>query len=835
MITTQKSKITFLILVGLLCLPLFTLTSASTPVLQIEKNNHSVTAEVPRTFRIAIYNEPNGTAPTYTGTSAGGINNNATGMAAILESERYIVDIIDVHDISERKLITANYDVFVLVDNFPRENITNLVWDFWKGGGGILALDGSAIFLCFMGILPPEAVGTTGQGVLWDYANNNFALTTRHPVSKSYEVPSLITGGSGMLVWYWNVIGTSSIASNLVRISTSTVSPTTANILAYDAVAGGRVVTIAADLKNEQLPALYQMYRDAADWLTLRSKARIAFDYTHLPRLGVDDHDPGTDFPGSYTQMRDLWVSRDYSFDKLYPSSEGNLTSSRLEKYDLLVLISPDYNYTSAEVANIQQWVGNGGSLLIMGDNPTASTFAACDYQLNRILDPFDMYINITSQVGGSNVLTQDHDEPILEQTNSGTYVSSSGFINFTGNNAVPLWTYGGSVLIASQEYEYGRILVCTDMNWATDSFISNNDNEQFAINAVNWLSAAYAHVLLFVNEPLSENYFVTPVAMALNDLNLKFYLTADEFYFNLSLLERTWDLVIADNPWGDLGDCYNNLLEHIQNGGRFIMSDYQINQNEEHPLWAELGFEFAYEQPDSSDVFIWMPEAAIFNIPNYYGATNLTPTEDYGDEGDLLRITNGIALAGYNESEVYGNATIVLGASGKTLYNGYLIDQFAGDNDDSTYPDNFELWENEIAYIMRPLLDHPANISMVEGENIDITWSWSPLGEYSFTIFVNGSLEDLGTTGEHDKGFIQVNLNSLASGTYEYEFSITDSLGFSDSDTVIVHVSVAPPTTTPDNGTPDLTIMLLVVAGVGIAIVVVIVLIAFNKKRTSS
>ncbi|MFW9958764.1 MAG: hypothetical protein ACFFCT_11895 [Candidatus Odinarchaeota archaeon] len=88
---------------------------------------------------------------------------------------------------------------------------------------------------------------------------------------------------------------------------------------------------------------------------------------------------------------------------------------------------------------------------------------------------------------------------------------------------------------------------------------------------------------------------------------------------------------------------------------------------------------------------------------------------------------------------------------------------------------------------------------------------------------------------GEHDDGGIYVNLNSLASGTYEYEFSITDSLGFSDSDTVIVHVSVAPPTTTPDKGTPDITTILLVVAGVGIAIVVVIFLIAFNKKRTSS
>ena len=95
------------------------------------------------------------------------------------------VDLLDVHDIYNYQLKTADYDVFVMCDNFPRENITDRVVDFWSGGGGVLSFDGSSDFLCYFGILPAAADGSTGFGTYWNYASANMILMERHPVTKS--------------------------------------------------------------------------------------------------------------------------------------------------------------------------------------------------------------------------------------------------------------------------------------------------------------------------------------------------------------------------------------------------------------------------------------------------------------------------------------------------------------------------------------------------------------------------------------------------------------------------------------------------------------------------
>ncbi|MGY5877097.1 MAG: hypothetical protein RTU30_15200, partial [Candidatus Thorarchaeota archaeon] len=139
---------------------------------------------VPRDVRVAIYDEPNMTAPTYA-TSPGAIRNNATGLMDILVNYGYDVTLLDVHDIYNYELTTANYDVLCLTDNYPRENITYRVMDFWLGGGGLLVFDGSAGFLCSFGILPPEALGTSGVSTYWGYTSDSIVLTARHPAAKS--------------------------------------------------------------------------------------------------------------------------------------------------------------------------------------------------------------------------------------------------------------------------------------------------------------------------------------------------------------------------------------------------------------------------------------------------------------------------------------------------------------------------------------------------------------------------------------------------------------------------------------------------------------------------
>jgi hypothetical protein len=145
---------------------------------------------------------------------------------------------------------------------------------------------------------------------------------------------------------------------------------------------------------------------------------------------------------------------------------------------------------------------------------------------------------------------------------------------------------------------------------------------------------------------------------------------------------------------------------DFVKGGGRLIMSTFRVNNNPTHPLWARLGFAYNQSQPGSSSLYIWDPTHAIFNIPVDYGAPRFDPIRDYGDEGDLLRVySNATSLAGYTASETENNTNLVLANNGKTLFNGYLIDQFTGDLDDSTYTDNFELWVNEISFIWAQII----------------------------------------------------------------------------------------------------------------------------------
>ena len=109
---------------------------------------------VPRNIRVAIYDEPNVTVPSY-GISV--LTYNYSNIESILTSAGYIVSNLTTTQILNHELTTAKYDIFILVDNLPRESIVNDVKEFWLGGGAILSFDSAISYLCYAGILPPES------------------------------------------------------------------------------------------------------------------------------------------------------------------------------------------------------------------------------------------------------------------------------------------------------------------------------------------------------------------------------------------------------------------------------------------------------------------------------------------------------------------------------------------------------------------------------------------------------------------------------------------------------------------------------------------------------
>jgi hypothetical protein len=202
----------------------------------------------------------------------------------------------------------------------------------------------------------------------------------------------------------------------------------------------------------------------------------------------------------------------------------------------------------------------------------------------------------------------------------------------------------------------------------------------------------------------------------------------------------------------------------------------------------------------------------------------------DLGFGTDALNLTvhaNATGIAGYS---AYSGASIVLGAGGDVIFNGAFITIYNEDTDDSTYLDNQEIWENEIAFLYydRPTIDHPADVTYMETETgNEIVWNpVADAGPWEYAIWINGSTDGfepwLG-------GPIAINVDGVNASITTYEILVRDRLGYEIGDEVILNVTeyIAPGPTGP-----GLDPMLLLIIGGAIAGVVIILIVFTQMKK---
>ena len=812
---------------------------------------------VPRDIRVAIYDETNTTTPAYA-TDGGVGKNNATGLRDILEGYGYDVTLLDVQDISNSELTTANYDVFCLPDNYPRENITYRVMDFWLGGGGLLIFDSSAVFLCSFGILPSEAIGTSGSGTYWTFNGNDVVIAERHPVTKSVS-GTINTIGSNSLVWYFPWLLGTSIASDLTNAASSGVSSDWSMVLAYDpSDRGGKVVTIQIDLENDPSPEFYPIYSDAVDWVAPRPKARVLYDLTHQPWTPTDTWEWAGD-ANYLTTYRDGLVANSHTVDKLHPSALGNLTAENLAPYDMLVTNQPMLNFSDTEILAVEEWVLAGGGLFVVGDNPNVID----NHHLDDLIVPFGIQFNTTVTPYDQVVSTFDM-HPTTEGCTSLTYHGSTSLVLSGG--AYPIWSYApGEVAAAASEYGEGRVVVICDANSVLDTWIVESNNEQFAMNVANWLTTSSATVLLYHdNAPTpipSYNFYRTAVANALNELGIEFMLTFDRDYFNLSLNSQDWDLVISDANGGSGTPVanYRFILEHLENGGKLIMRDFWFK----HPngtlgydlaLFSYIGFEGTGASITSGapTVYMWNEYHYVFNRPVDFAVDHFDSTANfYGtDWTNVTLLGNATAIAGVTPSPEVNQSAIILGVEGRALCNMFSISQYFDDFDDSTYADNFELWLNEIAYMMRPTIDSLGDlvIDLYDDPN-EFTWNPHSYAPGDYQIKRNSTII---STQVWDGSSITVDVSGLSVGVYLFELMVRDHVGFRTNNAITVTIEDSTPTTTttttttdttttgttssptsttePPPGDGDITMILIIAGAVGVVIIIVIIIITKKK-----
>jgi len=667
----------------------------------------------PDAIRVAIYNEPNTASPSSEG-GLGSINTNSSSqIASILQAAGYQTTMLSTNDIYNHQLLTAHYDVFVIPDTLPREHIINQIYEYWLGGGALLGFDSFAVYSCYMGIMTPATAGTNGHPGYWTYSGDGANVTTRHPVSKAYAVGDTYNlPPYGYAEWDWTALVASVYGSDFTRVAHDGLNEDEVTVLAYDpSVEGGRVVHFWWDGSTEPLPGIHQMICDAVEWLCPRPKGRIVYDLSHLPRRSIDPWDsPYSMYPGSYTEMRNEWVSHGFLVDKLYPAASGdNFTLARLNPYDMLVVNVPDYNYTAGDRTAFQSWANNGGSVLAFGDYPDPIWFTPQNHQTSMLLSPFGLTINDTF-MGATTLTTSTFTMHPITEGCSSFYLDYYGAVNVSGS-ATGVWYDGPNIVVAASTYGSGRAVLVSDMNWIQDGVpFSSANNRQSILNMANWLSSSLARVLIYTDEAFSINYYRTPVARALNDLGIKFYLTgpydSPRFeYFNHSLNLYSWDFVIVDNAdYGGLDAYYDDLVNYLDAGGSLIFSTWTAGADPAHRLWDRLGVAFQGYVSSDPQVFVWDPAHDIFTMPHLFTISNFNTTFGYSTDGAKFTVySNATALAGNQTTTIADGAFLIERNDHKTLLNGYIIDNFGLDEDDSTYEDRFELWINEIAYMMAP------------------------------------------------------------------------------------------------------------------------------------
>lgn len=200
------------------------------------------------------------------------------------------------------------------------------------------------------------------------------------------------------------------------------------------------------------------------------------------------------------------------------------------------------------------------------------------------------------------------------------------------------------------------------------------------AVSIVHPLSA---DILVFDDNSLNHR-----AQQALTALWLPFTV-AGAGNFNTKLTTGTWDMVVLDVPSMEPFGGYADLIAYIAGGGKVLMSYWDLQ--DKPALAAAMNVSVASSFTTPRNVYAWDAAHTIFHSPAAAGPLTVW-TDTWNDDGDQLSpVGAAVALGGFTAGPSAGQAAIVLGNGGRTLYNGFLWDETA---------QSTQLIANEVSYL---------------------------------------------------------------------------------------------------------------------------------------
>jgi len=147
---------------------------------------------------------------------------------------------------------------------------------------------------------------------------------------------------------------------------------------------------------------------------------------------------------------------------------------------------------------------------------------------------------------------------------------------------------------------------------------------------------------------------------------------------FNTLLTSGSWDCVVMDCPNYGPTEGWAPFINYIAGGGRAVMSFWDLDNDGgggDPGLPPAFGVAVTQTFWDPQPVYRWDYTNPIFNVPNY--VMDLTGLNDSGwiDNGDELAPAGAVPVAGFSMMQDMSRCAILIGNSGRTIYNGFLFD----------------------------------------------------------------------------------------------------------------------------------------------------------------
>jgi thermitase len=250
---------------------------------------------------------------------------------------------------------------------------------------------------------------------------------------------------------------------------------------------------------------------------------QVTFEEAHIPSYTVGDN-LASDITGGYSEFSDYLTSAGYNVSTIDPGT--TIDSSTLGSVSLLVIVAPQLSYSFSELGAIENWVKDGGNLLLISDWGEYGTEARTiserfdvSFQGDGISEsdenagdvPWPYYsgenllghiitanISRVEMYGGDGIIDAPSDHvPLIVTDSDGTA--------YWRNDSSPALRVPVMAALDRGAAGSGRLVVVGDSNiWDSaydadsDGVIDfyDSDNEILALNTINWFTNLPPHEL---------------------------------------------------------------------------------------------------------------------------------------------------------------------------------------------------------------------------------------------------------------------------------------------------------------------------------------------------